>query len=41
MAPCGVQGPRLRAHVAEVLHISYGFDGDLEVIMVQVTPDVT
>lgn len=33
MAPCGVQGPRLRISVAEVLRISYGFNGELEVTM--------
>lgn len=27
--------------VAEVVHISYGFEGDLKIIMGRVTPNVT
>ena len=33
MASCRVQGPRLRTSIADVLQVSYGFQGELEVTM--------
>lgn len=39
MAPHRVQGPKVRT-LEEVLHISYGFDPDLQVTMRLVTPNV-